>query len=387
MVNPLGEVELLGRRRRRRGREIADGNPISATARLLRRLKRGERVYELDSVVLERVRQRPWRRPVSARAQPAAKRREHEQLRLERCRHVSARQRTAEVHGREREGQARRSGVLPSGEGGGEDHDLPPVVGGHRDQSEVGDAPAPRRLVVRRPDRAQGRLLRLRQLAGVGAARQDKAGVPELRLPLRQERLGPVAPPCPRIGRDQQPIGQFDRGLGIGRSLDRGSRVAFLPFHHGRSCRQARRQPRPIEERSAVERNRRAGVEVKHEPALMRGSDRRLAGPRRRRAGRLPRRLGECLRREQNSQPGRLGRVIDDQLRASAVRRVNPEIDALENKVDEVIGADELEPDLVAASRCSSRSGIEIWTARFDGHAGGQAASSFVIFSHSTGER
>jgi len=86
----------------------------------------------------------------------------------------------------------------------------------------------------------------------------------------------------------------------------------------------------------------------------MRSSDPRLAGWRGRRPGRLPRGLGNRLRRQQYGEPSRCGLIVDDETWGSAVGRIDLEIAPLKDEVDEIIGSDELELDPVAASRRSS---------------------------------
>jgi hypothetical protein len=91
------------------------------------------------------------------------------------------------------------------------------------------------------------------------------------------------------------------------------------------------------------------------------------------------------LGRQQDNEPSSCRRIVDNELRTTAVRCVDLEIDPFEDQVDEVIGSDELELNPVPVSRRSSRLRIEIWVARFT--EAPAACSSHAIFSHSTGKR
>jgi hypothetical protein len=69
---------------------------------------------------------------------------------------------------------------------------------------------------------------------------------------------------------------------------------------------------------------------------------------------RVPRRLGQRLRREANREPRRLTFVVDDKSWAVSFRGVDAEVDRLEQKIDQVVRSDELELDPTSAARGST---------------------------------
>ena len=295
----------------------------------------------------------PGRVPAAARFQVAAQRRKHQLLgekRLGRIRvilliHIAAKRRR-------------------------QHHQLVAIFGRHRrhrakvrvERLKAGRAVG---VVVGRPDRAQWRGILARQpLVAVGAA-PHQLGMPQLGTPARGLRGGAVQPAHVGRGRDQQAVGQFDRGFQrVGRA-NCGRGIFGVGLHQRR---QRRHKARPVEQAGDAVRDGDFGRHLKDQPAraadprggaagrrkcllgrwrrrrFARVAHRRLVRRRWRRRGRTAEicRLGNRLRGEMNHKVGGLRRIVDHKLRGGGVARIEPQVQRVDAEGQQVVGAGQL---------------------------------------------
>lgn len=284
---------------------------------------------------------------------------------------IQRRQHLAEVAGRSAdaaaEADADRHLALIAVEGRRLHHDLVAVVGRHGGARQVGILERAR-AEVGRPDRAQRRGTLRRELGWFGVcslSRQLQPRVPELGAAARCERPLSMTPAHLGRRRDDQPVGQLERGLGVARAGDRW-RGGDLGRRRRGSDRgdavDAEREARPVEHALDGEGDARISRHLEGQPAAPSDANGSLAGRvddadgggRRlrlgvgRHVGLQDRRfvvaaLGDRLRLEMDDEEGRLVGILDDQRRRLALRPVDPQVARFHVQAQQVVRPDNLE--------------------------------------------